>query len=128
MVMNPNTSVKSVAAIPMHAMTPRIVRNGLIGKCSATSGLGINALLLTQSCHVSASFHSGERTRLACWRWRPRHHELFRTREVCREGAANSTRGACAPQSFLTRRLRTRKLRHEYQKHALVSDHRSCDV
>jgi DNA helicase TIP49 (TBP-interacting protein) len=56
MVMNPNTSVKSVAAIPMHAMTPRISRNGLIGRCSARSGLGISALLLTQSRRASASF------------------------------------------------------------------------
>jgi hypothetical protein len=35
-----------VAAIPMHAMTPRISRNGLIGKCSATSGLGISAAVI----------------------------------------------------------------------------------
>src|SRR4029077_5847024 len=36
--------------------------------------------------------------------------------------------GSLAPQSFLTRRLRTRKLRHEYQKRDLVSDHNPCDV
>src|SRR2546423_15015325 len=49
---------------------------------------------------------SGERTRLACWRWRPRHNELSlgaydRSRLQCRFGAApNRARdGACAPQS-----------------------------
>jgi hypothetical protein len=67
MVMNPNSSVKSVAAIPMQAITPKISRNGLMGRCSAMSGLGIKALLLTQSCQASASFHSGERTPLAYW-------------------------------------------------------------
>jgi len=40
---------------------------------------------------------SGERTRLACWRWRARHRELFLPRTL-RRGAAMSTRGACAPQ------------------------------
>jgi hypothetical protein len=43
--MNPNTSVKSVDAIPRQAITPRISRNGLIGRCSATSGLGIEAVI-----------------------------------------------------------------------------------
>ena len=48
MVMNPNSSVKSVAAIPMQATTPTINRNGLMGRCSATSGLGIRCLLISK--------------------------------------------------------------------------------
>src|SRR5215467_15737572 len=59
-VLNPNSSVNNVIAIPTQAITPRSSRNGLIGRCSATSGLGIKALLLTQSYRARASFHSGE--------------------------------------------------------------------
>jgi hypothetical protein len=44
----------------------------------------------------------GERTRLACWRWRPRHRELFLCnygREVSFGEAPKGAReGACAPQ------------------------------
>ena len=65
MVINPNSSVNSVITIPAHATTPSSNRSGLMGRCSATSGLGINALLLTQSGHASASFHSGKVARLA---------------------------------------------------------------
>ena len=32
---------------------------------------------------VPHSERSGERTRLACWRWRPRHRELFLPPESC---------------------------------------------
>ena len=47
---------------------------------------------------------SGERTRLACGRWRPRDRELGsnespKMKVRCGEGAATSTRGACAPQN-----------------------------
>src|SRR5437667_8317016 len=110
----------------MQPIKPRIRRNGLMGRCSATSGLGIKALLLTQSCHASASFHSGERTRLACWRWRPRHRELFerhvvRTPALCREARA-------LPRGLLTSCLCTRKLEDEYEKHDLVSTYQSWHV
>jgi hypothetical protein len=39
----------------------------------------------------------GERTRLACWRWRPRHRELFLSRE-------RSARGPRVRRSFSARR------------------------
>src|SRR5215468_7791035 len=58
-VLNPNSSVNNVIAIPTQATTPSSSRNGLIGRCSATSVLGIIALLLTQSCRASASQLSG---------------------------------------------------------------------
>src|SRR6516162_2957883 len=58
-VLNPNSSVNNVIAIPTQATTPRSSRNGLIGRCSATSCLGIEALLLTQSCRASASQLNG---------------------------------------------------------------------
>src|SRR2546430_2512469 len=46
---------------------------------------------------VLNSGRSGERTRLACWRWRPRHRELFLqlTTRVMLE---------CAPEDFSARR------------------------
>jgi hypothetical protein len=34
-----------MVTMPMQAITPRISRNGLIGRCSATSGLGIEAVI-----------------------------------------------------------------------------------
>ncbi len=43
---------------------------------------------------------SGERMRLACWRWRPRHRELFQktTRWSSFGEAPKAAReGACAP-------------------------------
>jgi hypothetical protein len=42
---------------------------------------------------------SGERTRLACWRWRPRHRELFETMPRWRsfgEAPKDAREGACA--------------------------------
>jgi len=56
---------------------------------------------------IVAIENSGERTGLACWRWRPRHRELFRLRENdCRveegrfgEGVETGTRDARSPQS-----------------------------
>ncbi|PYJ51806.1 MAG: hypothetical protein DME75_10680 [Verrucomicrobia bacterium] len=59
--------------------------------------------------NVASEFHSGERTRLACRRARPRARELFLsiapqiveliTEEVrFGEPAKTSTRAACAPQ------------------------------
>ena len=45
-VVNPNSSVNSVTAIPMQAITPRISRKGLIGRCSAMSGLGIKRAVI----------------------------------------------------------------------------------
>jgi len=62
--------------------------------------------ILTPLCGTSsftkgtdAAENSGERTRLACWRWRPRHRELSPS-EALRRGAAMNTRGACgSPES-----------------------------
>ena len=46
---------------------------------------------------VLKSERVGERTRLACWRWRPRHRELFLNRE-------RSARSLCVRRSFSARR------------------------
>src|SRR5262249_390645 len=74
-VLNPNARVNNVIAIPAQAITPRSSRNGLIGRCSATSGLGIRALLLTQRCHSNASFHSGGGRLTRCLRPSKLTHE-----------------------------------------------------
>src|SRR4030095_12734075 len=118
MVMNPNSSVKSVAAIPMQAITPRISCNGLIGRCSATAGLGIKALLLTQSCHASASLNP-----LGIAHVQPC---VFGLSEKVHDAHRRQVVASTAAQSFLTRRLRTRKLRHEYQKNDLVRGRPLC--
>ena len=46
-------------------------------------------------CSRELKIKSAERTRLACWRWRPRHRELLITLkgECFGEGAETSTRG-----------------------------------
>src|SRR5947207_919987 len=59
-----------------------------------------------QGVAMLSSLWAGERTRLACWRRRPRHRELFQPRflhrsevelkEAFRRGAEKNTRGACA--------------------------------
>src|SRR6266446_5305244 len=55
---------------------------------------GVDAWALGQENQMELQLHAGERTR-------PRVHGSAprRTEGVCGEGAANSTRGACAPQS-----------------------------
>ena len=57
--MNPNSSVNSVIAIPTQATTPRSSRNGLIGRCSATSGLGPALALATAAPHDVLSLTGG---------------------------------------------------------------------
>src|SRR5438270_11752236 len=55
---------------------------------------------VTELCDIDAQSRfarqwldkSEERMRLACWRWRPRHRELFPSRTL-RRAAAMSTRG-----------------------------------
>jgi hypothetical protein len=41
---------------------------------------------------------SGERTRLACWRWRPRHRELWWFERIAARAPQFAREGACAPQ------------------------------
>ncbi len=45
----------------------------------------------------------GSARALACPVRRPRRTDLFGYKKVCREGATNSTRGACAPRNFADR-------------------------
>ena len=46
-------------------------------------------------------FWIGERTRLACWRWCPRHRELS-VQPLFGEAPKRAREGACAPQNFCT--------------------------
>src|SRR5436309_14335497 len=55
---NPNNSVNNVRTSPMQALKPRISRAGLIGRLSATIGLGIDRPLLTQPCRRAQAFNS----------------------------------------------------------------------
>src|SRR5215471_275828 len=64
-VLNPNSSVNNVIAIPTQATTPSNSRNGLIGRCSATSSFGIRSLLI-QNLPSSASFQFVDTFRPNC--------------------------------------------------------------
>src|SRR4030095_3942263 len=55
---NPKSSVKSVATIPMQATTPRTSRTGLIGRFSAIIGLDISEHLLTRISRREQAFSS----------------------------------------------------------------------
>ena len=136
--MNPNSSVNSVMAIPAQAITPRSSRKGLIGRCSATSGLGIR-LSLIQKLAPRASFHSGERTPLACWRshsaianfcWPSFHclRVLIKEKFVAAECGDQHATSVHSPEVFLTQCVYTSTLSDEHEKHGLVSDPRFCDV
>ena len=65
---------------------------------------GVDAWALGQGNQMELQLHAGERTR-------PRVHGSAprRTEDVCGEGAANSTRGACTPQSELAAFATSRK-------------------
>ena len=100
---------------PNRALVDAVLRE--INSCKPTARLDIPS----QSKAVASEFeqsitlkfqtrYSGERTRPACWRWRPRHRGLF-FRSLSSESAMNarkdcfgvdaetSTRDACAPQN-----------------------------
>ena len=56
-IVNPNNSVNNVIAIPTQAITPRSSRNGLIGRCSARSGLGIRRILIQKLSLRASQFN-----------------------------------------------------------------------
>src|SRR5689334_20573446 len=57
-VVKPNNNVRNVKTRPRHAIKPRISRTGLIGRLSATIGLGIEDLLLTQRYRRAQAFNA----------------------------------------------------------------------
>ena len=64
---------------------------------------GIEAWALSEENQMEFKLQSGERTRPACDASPARTSAPRRVEDVCDEGAANSSRGGCAPQSeFLT--------------------------
>src|SRR5207249_1162096 len=58
---------------------------------------------------------SGERTRLACWRWRPRHRESFRIAHTSRALVSASRRNGLFPPSC-SRCRRHRLLHNKFAK------------
>ena len=63
----------------MFQLTPEELRNlrFQFGTSKARGGLRYRPYAFTMLSRVLNSERSGERTRLACWRWCPRHRELF---------------------------------------------------
>src|SRR5213596_3242085 len=96
----PNNSVNNVRISPMQAIKPRISRAGLIGRLSATIGLGIDRPLLTQTCRPAQAFNS--------------RNDAF---PAVKPDSTPKTFGGCP----LTSCLCARKLKHEYKQRRLVS-------
>jgi hypothetical protein len=57
---------------------------------------------------LDVASESGERTRLACWRWRPRHRELFSFRCIAARRRNEHARRVRSPEEITLTHIQTR--------------------